>query len=772
MVVGLNESESKPAVVYRGLNAVDHLLKNLVAEEKTILQKLREVKPMKLTKDDRETFRTAIDCHICEKPLGADRVRDHCHITGKFRGAAHSVCNLNFRFRPRIPVMFHNLRGYDAHLIMQGLGKLKGEPLTAIPNNMEKYVSFSRGSLVFLDTYQFMGASLSQLVKNVATEGMDAFPCIRREFPDQLVPLLLRKGVYPYTYIDDMSRFAETKLPPPSTFYDELRQEAISSEDYAHAEHVWDAFNMTSLADYHDLYVKTDVLLLADVFEHFRSLCMKQYQLDPCHYYTAPGLAWDASLKMTGVQLELLTDLDMHLFVEKGIRGGISMISHRYAKANNPEVPDYDASLPHAYIVYLDANNLYGWAMSEPLPTHEFYWLNEQEMAEFNIASVPTDSEDGYFLEVDLEYPSELHDAHNDYPLAPEHMEIKDEMLSPYAKQLKEKLRMASGGSTTKLSCNLRDKEKYVVHYRNLQLYLSLGLKLIKVHRILTFKQSTWLKPYIQFNTNMRKQANNDFEKDFFKLMNNSVFGKTMENLRKRVNIQLVNDERRLKKLMAKPNLECFRIFNEDLVGVHLQKTKLFLNRPIYVGFSILDLSKVLMFSYHFLKMKPRYKTNITVLFTDTDSLCYLIKTPNLYEDMAQDSSLYDLSNYPPTHHLYDPTNKKVIGKMKDETAGTPILEYVGLRSKMYSALLPIGEKKTAKGVSLTVTRKELTHAHYYHCLFGQEAMISRMKQIRSYNHQLYTIELTKTGLSPFDDKRYILDDGVSSLAYGHYSLN
>ncbi len=162
---------------------------------------------MNMTGKDWKAFNNATDCHICSEPLGCDRVRDHCHVTGEFRGAAHNDCNLNYKFRPRIPVIFHNLRNYDSHLIMQGLGKLKGKPITAIPNNMEKYISFSRGSLVFLDSYQFMAASLSQLVDNVARTGEDQFLILSRHFPSHHVPLLTRKGVYPYSYMSDVQKF-------------------------------------------------------------------------------------------------------------------------------------------------------------------------------------------------------------------------------------------------------------------------------------------------------------------------------------------------------------------------------------------------------------------------------------------------------------------------------------------------------------------------------------------------------------------------------------
>lgn len=257
--------------------------------------------------------------------------------------------------------------------------------------------------------------------------------------------------------------------------------------------------------------------------------------------------------------------------------------------------------------------------------------------------------------------------------------------------------------------------------------------------------------------------------------MNNSVFGKTMENLRKRVNVKLVNSPKQLQKLSSSPLFDYFRIFDKNLVGVNMKKPSLYLNRPIYVGFSILDLSKVLMYDFHYNVIKQKYGNHATLLFTDTDSLCYNIQTQDIYQDMLPDRHLYDTSEYPTDHPLFSLLNKKVLGKMKDETHGIPIQEFVGLRPKMYSLLyFEEGrevEKKTAKGITKHVTKRHVRHAHYRDCLFLKRRTINNMKQLRSIRHQLYTVNINTIGLSPYDDKRYILEDGLTTLAYGHYRL-
>ena len=568
-VVCVDPKYSKPPVIYRGVNAVEHFIESVLKEEENILSILSKVEPMSLTPDEEKTFKNAKLCHVCGDRLGADSVRDHCHITGKFRGAAHNGCNLNFKFQKKenkffIPICFHNLRGYDMHLIVQSLGKIK-KNVNVIPNNMERYISMSVGNLRFIDSLQFLGTSLEKLVANVI--GATQTTCrkckevqkaeikedwklltycekCKLEGTTQLdrskLPLtvshagdkaylLARKGVYPYDYMDAEERFEEG-LPSHEDFYSRLTEQHISSEDYNHAVNIWKSFNCKDMGDYHDLYLCTDVVLLADVFENFRKVCLNQYKLDPAHYYTSPGLFWDAMLKMSKVELELLTDIDEHLFIENNIRGGISMISNRFCRANNKYMEDFDSSKDSSFILPLDANNLYGHSMVQPLPVGEFNFLTAEQIADFDVEKVADDGDVGYILEVDLSYPSHLHNIHSDYPLAPEAMFIKPEMLSPYSNALLEKLNMKVG-KVKKLVPNLFDKEKYVLHYRNLKLYLKYGMVLTNIHRILEFKQTPWMKSYILFNTEMRKNAKNEFEKDFFKLANNSVFGRTMMNV-------------------------------------------------------------------------------------------------------------------------------------------------------------------------------------------------------------------------------------------------
>ncbi|XP_022800883.1 uncharacterized protein LOC111338630 [Stylophora pistillata] len=316
---------------------VTQIFVNMLEEEAKSIYKNHPGKEMIFTDSDAEIFENATCCWICkggfnEKKKAYEKVRDHCHYTGKFRGAAHNSCNLRFR-RPKFtPVIFHNLTNYDAHLFVRNLGVSEGK-IDCIPNNEEKYISFTKNVVVdkffdkekekdvnvkrglsFIHSFKFMASSLGQLVNNLTKKG-DSFENTGRYFDGEKLDLLKRKGVYPYEWLNSIDRLDETKLPPIKSFYSVLSGSGISKEEYGHAQEVWRTFGMKTMRDYHNLYNPSDVLLLCDVFENFRKVCKENYDLDPCWYYTAPGLAWDACLKMTGVELELLSDVDMlHMF--------------------------------------------------------------------------------------------------------------------------------------------------------------------------------------------------------------------------------------------------------------------------------------------------------------------------------------------------------------------------------------------------------------------------------------------------------------------------
>ena len=541
-------------------------------EHSTKIINYEKKKMISLTTEEKVHYNKQKVCYIGKKEFDSNgkkqqKVRDHCYYTGKYRGAARNICNLRYKIPKEIPVVFHNGSTYDYHFIIKELAKEFNGNFECLGENTEKYITFSvpikkkienidlemTCKIKFIDSYRFLSSSLLKLVDNLS-EGihnkcvdcksnldyiqitknekllLKCFNCdsyYKKKCNKDLIKkfkntysfcnsdlnkfiLLLRKGV---------KKFNETSLPSKESFYSNLNMEDIDDIDYRHGNNVFNKFKLNNLGDCHGLYVQSDTLLLADVFENIRDMCLKEYELDPAHFLSLPGLAWQACLKKTNIELELLTDYDMLLMVEKGIRGGICHSIHRYAKANNNYMKNYNNNEESSYIQYLDANNLYGWAMSKKLPTNGFKWLDSNGINEDFIKNYDENNDKGYIFEVDVKYPKRLHKLHSDLPFLSERMEVN---------------------KCKKLICNLFNKKKYVTHINSLKQALNHGLKLKKIHRIIEFNQEAWLKLYIDMNTELRKAAKNDFEKDLFKLMNNSVFGKTMENIRKHRDIKLV----------------------------------------------------------------------------------------------------------------------------------------------------------------------------------------------------------------------------------------
>ena len=784
---------------YVGNDSKEKFVKKIISIYKNITYNmyLNEKQGPVLSKEQEQEFQEATHCYICKNEF-TDLIREHNHFTGGYRGAACQSCNTKEgKSSKLIPVFFHNGSNYDFHFIIEELKKYEDEynKVTTLSKSSEDYISIEYGSnyqkLRFLDSYRFLSKGLSDVAKS-----LKEFPILESEFEE--TSLLKQKGFYPYEYIDSIERFKENKLPDISKFYSTLKQEGISEEEYKHAQNVWNTYNCKTLKDYHNLYLKTDVLLLADAFEQFRDFFLRHHQIDPCYCFSAPGLTWQCGLKYTGIELELLTDYDMLQMFEKGIRGGFSgVLGSRYVKAYNKYTPNYKDGnrllddnelkeclkklkngenindlLKEKYLLYLDANNLYGWAMSQKLPTRDFKWEYNPDVQHNNkpnyYKNIPENR--GCIIECDLEYPDSCKFKTKNYPLAPEHMIVKEEMLSPYQLNLLEE-QETKLGKEKKLFLTLYDKKKYIVHHSILKEYIKLGLKVTKVYRIISFEESNWLKKYIDFNTNQRTKAKSDFEKDLWKLMNNAFYGKTMENIRNRCDIKLLNNENEIKKFMNKPNFKDSVIFNDNLVAIVNNITSIKFNKPIYLGQAILDYSKQLMYRFYYEVINEVWSDNEIIGF-DTDSYFLSIKTKDIYKDLKQVQDELDTSDYPKDHPLYSVDNKKVIGKFKDELNGKIMNEIIFLKSKAYAyTLSDLTEKKKLKGISQPIVKKEMNFKNYKNCLYNTETQLNTMFRLNSEKHNMFINEVKKVSLNPFDDKRYICEDGINTLPYGIESL-
>lgn len=754
--------------------------------------------------NDYKTYKEAKNCMYCNEILfdsGLLKVRDHCHISGYYRGAAHASCNSKLQIsttKTKIPLICHNFRGYDSHLLIEVVARFTAEKIRCIPENIGKYKALDVGQFRFLDSYQHMSMPLDMLVSCLGNK-QKKFPLTVTHFTkkgyslDQ-IKLLFRKGVFPYDWMNDWKKFEYKQLPRRKDFYSLLNQQNISIDDYKYAQIIWKKFNIKTFGQYHDLYLETDVLLLADVFMNYTIMCLKDDGLDPSHYVSAPGMFNDSLYKSTSAEIKLITDLDQYNLVEKGIRGGMCMASHRYAKANNPKCPDYDERKPKSWILDEDMNALYSGAMTQYLPTEILGNVPLKDVPE--IQSIPSDGEIGYLFEVDLDVPKHLHDYFADYPLAPEKNVVPQDWLSPYNDKLLHDKDIGGGKYvlSEKLLQTLLPKRNYIIHYRALQIYLKLGIRLTKIHSVLKFKQSPWMKPFIEENIRKRKiaKANGDeFGVMYYKLKNNAVFGKQMENVRKHMRVELIypNQDKKLKRLIASPLFVGFRTFNGGIIAVHMLKSQITLNKPMFIGQAILDISKAMMFNFWYGYIKQKYGSKAKLLYTDTDGMLMNIETEDVYKDCEERPDLFDLKY---TSDLF---------LMKDECKGTPIAEVVALRAKMYS-ILPVGHdpktpekpekeleeedmKKSqgikewqkkhgiqkAKGVKRSTIKRELRHDKFRECLETKKLTKHKMYGLRSYNHEIYLEKVNKIGLNPYDNKRWILLDGIQTLPYGHWRI-
>ena len=776
---------------YRGENCMEIFMKDLKNISFKINEELSYNLPMNtLTDEEKMKHQSATHCFICKKEFNTGvkdengfeniKVRDHCHITGQYNGAAHNNCNLNYKVPEFIPLLFHNLKGYDAHFIIKNIKENLFTKCEIIPQNMEKFISFTLDHIRVLDSFQFLSESLDKLVNNLRKSGND-FPITREifnnkfKYSEDLNQYLYRKSIYPYEYMDDFIKFEEKCLPDKKNFYSSLNFSDISDSDYKHAQEIWGHFNIQTLGEYHDFYVNLDTCLLADVFQAFRKTILEEYELEACSFFSIPGLAWSAALKVSDVKLELLKVVDDYTFFEFGIRGGMCGVNRRFCKANNPKVENYDPEKPLKYLTYLDFNNLYGWAMNQKLPQCDFEWLFEEEYENIDWKEIDTEGKVGYVLELDLHYPKELHDLHSDFPLAPNKCKIKNEQLSQYQLNTIENLKQYGyrRTPTEKLMQTLDDKDNYVIHFKNLKLYLQLGLIIKKIHRVLKFTQNDFLKSYIEKNTILRQNSKNDFEKDLFKLMNNSVFGKSIQDQRKHLNIKLALNESQASKYLKKPNFTSFLILDEDKTLINMRKTVVDLNRPIFIGFTVLELSKWLMYDKHYNYFKKYYGPNIELAYFDTDSYLYQVRTNDIIEDLGTVfKNIMDFSNFDKDHKYYDNSKAKVIGYLKSEYGNQVLKKFVGLKAKLYSIIYGDDENKhTAKGLQKAVMRKFVKHQHYMDVIKENNIFCATSRRIQSKEHIISTIQQNKLIFTPFDDKRYLLNNGVQSIPFGHYLL-
>lgn len=700
-----------------------------------------------------------------------------------------------------------------------------------ISKNSEKFLTFSlnvaNGSEEFkkikvLDYFQMktigtLGKHVDTLREQELRDNKRYFKTMEGYFKEN-TDLLLQKNLLPYKYFDSYEKINN----PIKELMDEKiyeKEDNYTEEKLEILKNVVKTFNVKTAIEYYNIYLKCDVLQLTDIILTDREVFYKEYGLDLCYYVGAPSYSWDAFLLSKKnndededniISIEKIKDTNMYTFFRHGMRGGQSYICTRYAKANNIYCDDYDIKKEYTYIDYFDMTNLYGGAMKLPLPYKDFEIINNDDIKRYNdnIDNLwldypsynlinPRDDIDvnkdynGCWLCVDMKYEDNMQDYFYDYPLAPEHFKINEDIISDFTKHLINRMNK-SHIKQELLTQTLYEKKYYYIYYKTLYLYQSLGMKITKIHYGYKFKERALMRNFIMKNTKLRNEAKkiqNEVLIALYKLMNNSVYGKTMENEQKYSDTVILNDIEKLPKYVSLPTFKNGVPINEDSFLVERLGTKTEINKPIYLGATICELAKLLMYNFYYRNLVPEFgRENVKLLFTDTDSLCVLLTSKNEedrkqhYKNLINKKAL-DCSTYKKEENKEFVELSKIngnineIGTMKCEEGDKILKEFVGLRSKMYSILFENGDEEIkCKGVNKKA-KEELRFKYYKEILFNscdkykkdKLVLIKNVDNIRSKQQEIFNYSSKKIALSADDTKRFVLDDGINTLPYGHY---
>lgn len=763
-------------------NVMPLFFKALEDAQELLLPQLQAAKSqMVWTAENEKQFRSAQKCHICNEPFEKprDKVRDHCHRTGKWMGPAHWRCNVDRRVKTHLLCFMHNFSGYDSHFIIKHYERLEGKEkrISGMAYNSQRFRTLDLGKIKFLDSLSLLDASLNELVGDLVKQG-HTFPIIKNsgiyQTKNQRNLLINSKGIYPYEHIASYNILSETQLPPRESFFSVLKGESVSEQDYQMALKTFKAFKCRDLKDYTRLYCHLDTLQLAEVVFEFMLEVQRDFGLCCTNYISLPQLSFDAMLKSTGVVLDYIPDPEMTLLFENSIRGGVSYVNTRIV----------DIEKEGGIIEYYDANNLYGKAQMEFLPMGDYRWLSKKELEQFKdqsiIMSKPKDDPKGWIFEVDLHYPEKLRVSkmHQNMPLAPEHLEIFYPDLSEYSKECLDATTGKKSNKryhSSKLCGTFYDKKRYLVHYRNLQFYLKHGLELTKIHRVIEFRQGDFSKAYIEFCTKKRATTKSEFKKRMAKLMANANYGKWLQNVRKYIDVKIVSRTSTAAKWINSPRFISSRQLSPDLIAIFLKKQKVVLDRKYSIGFTILEISKLMMYEYFYEVIVPRFgQENVDIILSDTDSFILHIREHSREQARQKMADVMDYSNLDKSDPFFNSARAKVPGYLKTETPTSHIKECVALKSKCYAIRSAPNDPQTRGEEKIEKKCKGITHNStktlkidsYRKCINDMSVIKTDVARMQSKNHHVQTVLQNKISLTSFCDKRFLLHCGKHSLPY------
>jgi hypothetical protein len=756
------------------------------------------------------------------------------------------------------------------------------ESISAIPLNTQRFKCIFINSMTLMDSTAFLPSSLDELARTLRVsdhefgilrqweklaadiEECDGDEEKKAELEKDRFEAATRKGVFCYDHVTggDIQLKRERRLPPKEAFHNRLTDENASDEDYAFAQKVFDLFACRNMMDYARLYMEIDVFLLAEAVMNMRKTLYDEFKLDMCQYLSLPMMAKDIMLKVSGAEIELISDYDMVMMVQRGIRGGMSFIGQRLVELETKPCPvpklneDFIRAAPQSQrqklrekvakkqtegfesfdpesgeprtMLYVDANNLYGYSMTFPLPYDQFEWMSEVELMDLKedlLASAPSSSssssssttpassvsmsvtsseeeeeeeqeeekedheidkdEEGFstgrILEVTLEYPSHLHLDHHSFPLAPEQLDVSEEDLSPYAKQVLRKMATSGHLSTVtskkqkekckkdstflpryrakKLTSTFRTRKEYLVHETNLRYYMKKGLKLVAIHRGIRFRQTDFIRPYIEMCTRKRQMSRTKAESDIFKLLINSLYGKTIESNDKRVDCRFNLNDKQAALRFRCPTLKGAVICDQDFSVSFHKKKEVRMDQMWAIGFSVLERSKLVMQKLYYEKLRPAFDNQCSIVMSDTDSFCLMVAEPDVETAVRKISHVMDFSNYPAKHPLRNDRHKNELGLIKNELPGSTCLtHFAGVKPKTYTIMTASDGQvmSKAKGVKRHMI-KTLRYADYRRIILGAESFQVKQIGLLAKNYINRMVETSKVAFTSLYDQRWLL---------------
>ncbi|CBK20298.2 uncharacterized protein [Blastocystis hominis] len=813
-------------------------------------------------------FRATTVCPFCHKKLDNDKVRHHAHVTaGQYICTCCTKCNLQLSFNKknyRLPVYFHNGSHYDFTFIMKLIAahSTSSDSLEVIPTTEDKEMQIEYNGIQFKDSLKLISSPLRSIVAQTLGGNLDLYMHTKqqlckycesrgKQWNDEYIDLLTRKEPMFYSLIKSYDTLNNTTIPSREQCIDDMKGEMMPQGEYDHMVKLWKTFDIKTWGEYYELYNVLDVTLMADAFEHFRVTTLKAFGVDPMHYITAPQMAYSLFLKVTmegdhsesslmtlarkwaqyimrinanegleekqlvkvflnrmgefyeskGIRLMEENEIEDFMRLLKNLRGGITQIVKRHAKVDIDNTEQTTAGSEGIY--YLDANNLYGGAMHRMMP----YELRINRDPNGWVQSLNTFGKYGFFIECDIEAPVELHDKFNDLPFFPvQKAGMYSDGIKKYAAKndIVDKVKEVN---TPKLICDLVPRRKYLVHYSLLQLGLQQGYHVTHIHRIIRFKQAPFIFEYVNMLSEKRAKSKTTVEKNLYKLLANSTYGKFVETGLKRMKVKFASTWNEREAIIQKHGYDMIAgttMYSENLIGIKLNTPVRRVEKPFFIGFAILDMSKHIIYDFYYNVLKTTFDT-VELLGQDTDSLIVQLHDKgNIVHKMCDMYKSFDFSELDNTSYFYGELvkyydhevdkskfpsldsflnfNKKLPGPIfKDEHNGHRITEFVGLRPKMYCL---VDEKhvvhNAAKGVPRNVVidgeRMSMKNIELYKRVLEAEkkedAVIEgSFKRINNQAFNISTKEQTKTLMTCTDNKRWILDDNVHTLAFGHYKL-